>query len=303
MPSRSPTRSTVPPAQPAETISSYRARVLQSEYVTSLGTAPFLKTLLGAIPGVNPALVSVRVVAGSGYEILVGGSGDPYLIAYAILQAIPDIALLVGSTLGVANFTAANPGVVTTTLNHGYTTGQVVTVTGVAPGGYNGSYTITVIDEKTFSVGASTASLAAYGSGGVITPNFRNQAITLNYYPDSYTIPFVTPPSQAVTMAVIWNTSSLNFVSTSAIATLASAALAGYINGLPVGAPINVDVMVSTFQTAVAPILQAGLISSLTFSVTINGIATTPGSGTVLISGDPESYFATTPASIVVEQA
>lgn len=61
--------------------------------------------------------------------------------------------------------------------------------------------------------------------------------------------------------------------------------------------------MNSTFQTAVASILQAALISSLSFSVSINGVATSPESGTELIVGDPESVFVTTAASIVVEQS
>lgn len=291
------------PAQPPQTISSYRGQVLQAGFVTSVGTAPFLKTLLAGVPGVNPSLVSVRSITGVGWEVIVGGSGDPFLIAGAIFQAIPDPALLVGSTLGVSNFTAANPGVVTTTLNHGFATGQVVVIAGVTPSPYNGTYTITVLTETTFSVGVNTSTFGAFASGGVITPNFRNQSITLSFYPDSYTIPFVIPPSQTVAMAVTWNTNSLNFVSATAVAALASAALANYINGLPIGAPINTNVMNSTFQTAVSSILQPALISALSFSVSINGVATSPESGTELISGDPESFFTTTASAIVVEQS
>ena len=270
--------------------------------VTSVGTSQFLKTALSNVPGVNPNLIAISSVAGSGWKILVGGSGDPYQIAGAIFQAVPDPATLVGSTLGVANFTAANPGVVTTTLNHGYSTGQVVVIAGVAPSGYNGSYTITVTSPTTFSVGVNTSTFGAYASGGVVTPNFRNQSVTINQYPDNYTIPFVVPPSQTVAMAVSWNTISTNFVSATAVAQLSGSALVTYINSLGIGQPINVDVMVATFQTAVAAILSAPLISTLTFSVTINGIATSPTAGTVLIYGDPESYMTTTTAAIVVEQ-
>jgi len=290
------------PAQAAQTISSYRAQVLQAGYVASIGTAPFLKTLLGNVPGVNPNLISVREIASTGWEIIIGGSGDEYLIANAIFQAVPDISLLVGSTLGVSNFTAANPGVVTTTLNHGYTTGQVVQITGVTPSAYNGSYTITVLSETTFSVGVNTTSFGAYSSGGVVTPNFRNVVVSINDYPDTYSIPYVVSPSQAVAMAVSWNTISTNYVAAASVASLASAALAPYINGLSIGQPINVDVMIATFQTAVASALPASLISTLTFSVTINGVATSPSAGTVLIYGDPESYFSTTASAITVTQ-
>ena len=291
------------PQESAQTIASYRSQVLQAGYAASVGTPAFVKTLISAIPGVNPALVSIVAEPGIGWKIIVGGSGDPYQIANAILQGVGDVAFLVGSTLGVANFTAANPGVVTTTINHLFTTGQAVIITGVTPSAYNLTYSsITVIDEKTFSVGVDTSGFGAYVSGGVITPNFRNQFITINFYPDDYVIPFVLPPSQPVAMAVSWNTISVNYVSATAVASLASAALAAYVNGLPIGVPLNVDVMISVFQTAVVSILPAALISTITFSVTINSVATSPEGGTVLIYGDPESSFSTTSAAIVVEQ-
>jgi hypothetical protein len=290
------------PLSAAQTIASYRAQVLQASVVAAVGTPPFLKTLIAAVPGVNPALVSIQSVSG-GWKIIVGGSGDPYLIAFAILQGVGDISRLVGSTLGVANFTAANPGLVTTTINHGYATGQVAVVSGVSPGGYNGTYTITVLTEKTFSVGVNTSGFGTYASGGVITPNFRNEVVSINNYPDNYSIPYVIPPSQAIAMAVVWNTISTNFVSASSVAQLASAALVQYVNGIGTGAPINVDVMIATFQEAVSSVLSSELISTLTFSVSINGVATSPNSGTVLIYGDPESYMNATTASIVVEQS
>lgn len=289
------------PQQSAQTISSYRSQVLQAGLVASTGTSQIVKTLIGNVPGVNPALISVRTVSG-GWEIIVGGSGDPYQIANAILQSGVALSQIVGSTLQVSNFTAANPGVVTTNLNHGYATGQVVVVAGVTPSGYNGSYTITVLTETTFSVGVNTTSFGTYTSGGVVTPNFRNQTVSLNDYPDTYSITFVIPPPQIVAVAVSWNTTSINYVSDAAVAQLASAALATYINSLSIGVPMNTGVMTSVFQTSIANILPAQLISVLTFSVTINGISTSPAGGTDLIYGDPESYFTTTSVSIVVTQ-
>jgi hypothetical protein len=291
------------PAVAQQTISDYRSQVLQAWNVASVGTPQFLRTLLGNVPGVNTNLISIRVVSGVGWEIIVGGGGDQYLIAYAILQAVGDIAYLVGSTLQVNGVTAATNGVVTTNLNHGFSTGQAVTIAGVTPSGYNGTYSsITVLTEKTFELNTNTSSFGAYVSGGVITPNFRNVAVSLNYYPDTYVIPFVVPPAQTVSMLVQWNTISPNFVSATNVASLASAALAAYVNALPIGQPLNVDVMISVFQTAVASILAAPLISALNFTVDINGISTAPTSGTVLIQGDPESYFTATASSIVVSQ-
>jgi len=292
------------PAQSAQTISSYRSQVMQAGQVASVGTSAFTRALIEAVPGVVPNLTSIVPVTGVGWKIIVGGSGDPYQVANAILQGVGDIAFLVGSTLGVANFTAATNGVVTTTLNHGYSTGQAVVISGVTPSGYNATYSsITVLTETTFEVNVNTSSYGAYSSGGVITPNFRNQVITINQCPNDYSIPFVLPPSQTVAMAVTWNTISVNYVSATSVAQLASVALANYVNSLMVGVPLNVDVMISLFQTSIAALLPAALISTVTFSVTINGVATSPSAGTVLIYGDPESYFATTSAQIVVEQA
>ncbi len=290
------------PAQAAQTISSYRGQVLTAGKVASTGTAPFLTTLLANVPGVNPNLIAPRNIPGVGWEVIVGGSGDEYLIANAIFQAMPDLSLLVGSTLGVSNFTAANPGVVTTTINHGYSTGQVAVITGVSPSAYNGTYTITVITENSFSVGVNTSTFGTYASGGVITPNFRNVVVSISQYPNVYEIPYVIPPSQTVAINLTWNTNSTNYVSPTAVAQLGAAALAGYVNAIPIGAPINLFVLEETFQQAVASILPTALLTRMVFSVSINGVATAPSSGTGIIAGDPESFFSITTASIVINQ-
>ena len=288
------------PEEGSETISTYRNRVLTAGQVAATGTPQFIKTLVNAVPGVNSSLTSVRVTSG-GIEVITAGSGDPYLIAGAIFQGVADPSRLVGSTLGVAAFTAANPGAVTTTLNHGFTTGQIIAVSGATPSAYNRSYTINVTGEKTFTVGVNTTTFGTYATGGVITPNFRNQTISISQYPDVYAIPFVIAPSQTVTMAVQWSSISPNFVSATSVGILASTALSQYVNGLPIGAPISVDICIATFQNAVATALPPYLISALSFSVAINGIATAPNAGTVLIYGDPEGFFLTNPSAIVVE--
>lgn len=279
--------------QGAETEASYRARVLQAGLAISTGMATFLKTILNNVPGVQPRLVSVRQVPNNGgWEIIVGG-GDPFEVAYAIYTALFDISTLVGSTINVLAVTKANPGVATTDLNHGLTDGQTgVNIAGALPSGYNVSNaTVHVIDEKTFSYGVNTTALATYTGGGVVTPNNRNQVVTIQDYPDTYSIPFVLPPQQAVAMTVLWGTTSTNVISEAGISQLAGPALLAYINGLPAGQPINVDVMVSTFSAAVAPILDPQLLSRLVFEVSINGVGVSPATGTVIISGDPEGYF------------
>jgi hypothetical protein len=234
------------------------------------------------------------MVTGGGWKAIVGG-GDPYAVAYAIYQSVLDISTLTGSVMQVTNITQASVGVVSTLLNHGYANGQVVQMTGVLGMTTinNIPLTVTVIDEKTFSIGISTLIMPAYVSGGVLTPNFRNNLIAIRDYPDVYQIPYVSPPQQAVTMTVLWNTSAVNYINNSAVAQLAAPAVAAVINAISVGQPINVYDLESAFRDAVSPILPNALLTRMLFEVSINGIGTAPVSGTGTINGDPESYFLT----------
>lgn len=278
------------PQDPTE----YRASVIQSMLAVAQGLSTFLRARLAGVSGVQPQLVNAIQQNGQ-WEIIVGG-GDPYQVAYAIYQALgAGIALLTGSTLNVTTITNTNPAQVTVDKNHGYATGQACVINGAQGiSGINGVNTVaTVISEKVFTVPINTIGAGAYTGGGVLTPNLRNQLVTVNDYPDLYQIPYVAPPVQTVTMTITWNTSSPNFVSTAAIAQLAAPSIAAYVNALPVGQPINVDVMVSTFQKAISSVLPAALITRLVFAVSINGIGTAPTGGTVIIQGDPESSFST----------
>ena len=292
------------PGGAAQTEAQYRAQVLQAGLVAGTGTPNYIKTLLQQVPGVTPQLISVSSPSTGAWKVIVGGTGDAYAIAYAIFSGMLDVSTLVGSQLLVTAITNANPGVMTTNLNHGYATGQVINVTGVTGmSGINSTpLTITVLTETTFSLGINTTSSGAYVSGGVVTPNFRNVTATINSYPDSYTIPFVVPPAQTVTVTATWNTSSLNFVSPVGVAQLVQPAIAAYVNAIPVGAPINTLDMTNIFQTAVEPIIPTNLLTRLVFSVAINGITTAPATGTGIISGDPESYFSLAASAVTVIQ-
>jgi len=287
-----------------ETQESYRSRVLDGGLAASQGMARYMKTLLGNVPGVQPRLISARLIANVGWQVLCGG-GDPYDIANAIFESLFDLPHLVGSTIGITGITNASPGVVTTNINHGLATGQSnVKIAGVLgmTAANGGPYTVTVIDEKTFSFGVDTTSFGAYTSGGVVTPNPRNIVTSIADYPDIYVIPFVNPPQQTVTMSVTWNTDTTNVISPSAIAQLAIPALVAYINSIPAGQPINVLVMNAVFQAAIASVLAAPLLSKLVFVVSINGIVTGVTSGTSLIVGDPESFFFAVASGISVAQ-
>ena len=367
------------PGASAQPLENYQTQVINAGLSTAQGVPTFLKTQLQKVSGVQSNLIAYRLVAATQWEIICGG-GDPYAVGNAIFNAIPDFSTIVGSTMGVAGLTNANPCVVTTTLNHGYSTGQLIQITGVAgttsinnvsnivistitwstgvvtvtlasthglasthtatgiisgctPAGYNGTFTITStgsttftyplvanpgsivtkgtastyftvtnISLLTFSINTNSTSSGSYISGGVITPNLRNVTVSINNYPDTYSITFVNPPVQTVSMTLTWNTISSNLVSPSSVAALAQPALAAYINAIFVGQPINVFELQNVFQLAVAMIIPATLLSRMVFVVAINGADVPVATGTGLIYGDPESYFMTTSALIVVTQ-
>ncbi|MHB8817313.1 MAG: hypothetical protein ACYDAE_29175 [Steroidobacteraceae bacterium] len=219
------------PAQAAETYQSYRGRVLQAGLAASVGTARFIKTLVGEIPGVVPRLIAVHQ-ANPGIRVIVGGSGDPYLIGNAILQAVGDPTDLVGSAINVN----------------------------------------------------------------------RNTTVSLVDYPDTYSVLWVLPPAQTVTMTVTWNTSLPNFSGGASFPGLTQAPLAAYLNSLVSGQPVNLLMMNEIFKTAISGVLDPSLLTRLVYSVFINGVLTTPATGYSSIAGDPESYFTALSTGITVVQ-
>lgn len=300
------------PSPGPQTQEAYAAAVLQAGLAASTGMATTLRTNLERVAGVQPRLIAIvqnpidvnlAPPLSGGWKIIVGG-GDPYQVGGAIFQSLFDIADLAYSVTWITAFTNANPGVATTLINHGFTTGETVTVQHANPGTFDGTYTVTVIDEKTFSVGVDTTGFGSYvgTDSGYALPNTRDRVIDIFDFPDTYTIVFVVPPQQTVTMAVTWNTTSPNFVDPNAMAQLAAPALAGYINSIFATQPINVLSLEDVFIDAVASILARELISSLSFSVSINGVPTSETGGTNLIYGDPESYFFALASGISVTQ-
>lgn len=366
-----------------QTAEQYRAQVVDAGLATAQGVQTMLKTLLANVPGVNPTLTTVLQVNGGGWEVIVSG-GDPYLVAYAIYKGVLDVSTLVGSTMVISGITQANPGVVTTTLNHGYVTGNPVTISSANPSAYNGTYSaVVVLDQKRFQLGNafsgvglvslawsssaggtatgstgtahgitpgstftiagaaptgwngtftaaagtggttiiwaltpnpgaatvtgsvqsgtanfSTAALPPYVSGGLCTPNSRNVVVSIKDYPDVYSVPYVQPPQQTVTMTVTWNTTATNFIADTSISQYAAPALVSYVNSLGTGVPMNQFELNAVFQSAVAAILPPQLLTRLVFAVSINGVSTPAQAGTGIIAGDPESYFLAQTAGI-----
>jgi hypothetical protein len=207
-----------------------------------------------------------------------GGTAEsPYAFRARILQA--GLAACVGSSRFIKTMLSLAPGVQQ----------RLISVQAASPGlriivgggdAYDVAYAIFV------SV-ADPSALVGHAVGG------SNITASLVDPPNTYNILFVNPPSQAVTMAITWNTSLSSFTGGGAFAQLVQPPLVAYINSVPVGSTINELEMFAIFQNAVAALLDPTLLTRLVFSVSINGTPTSPGSGTFAISGDAESYFLT----------
>jgi len=283
-----------------ESVQSYRARVLQAGVVASTGTPAYLKTLLGKITGVQARLVSINQVSG-GWQVVCGG-GDAYAVANAILQGVPDIAALQGSQLAITGMTNANPVVITTNLAHGYTAGQTVTVSGATPSAFNLTYTIASVTATTITTTTNGSGFGSYSSGAKLTPNPRNVSVSLFHNPNTYSVVFVNPPQQVVTVAVTWNTTLPSFTGGASVNQLAAPAIQSYINSIYVGQPINELEMTAVFQNAVSAVIDPQNITTLQFVVTINGVTVNPSAGTSIIPSDPEGYFYCSPTGVTVVQ-
>jgi hypothetical protein len=137
---------------------------------------------------------------------------------------------------------------------------------------------------------------------GSATPS-RNETVSIDNFPDTYTVVFVNPEQQEVAVSLVWDTTSPNFVSDAAIAALGAPALLDYVNAIFVGQPINLFEMQRVFQEAVATVLPAYLLSRIDIEIDIDGVPTPPEPDTGLIFGDPEGYFLSNLSLISVTRA
>lgn len=294
-----------------------------------------ISTLVGStinitgITNANPGVVSTDITHGYTVgQLITIASVDPsdYDDTYSVLDVPTSTSFALGKAFDQNQLTAQSwsGGAITfvTTTAHGVTVGSTFRISGSVPAGYNGEFvavagtTGSTLVCNAADPGSSTTlghlvagianvdttSTTPWVSGGVVTPNFRNQDITIIDYPNTYVIPFAIPPPQLVTMTVTWNTTSTNFVSEAAIAQMAAPALATYINSLQQGAPINELEMNAVFRRATASILPPAQISKLTYSVAIDGVGVSPEGGTDLIFGDAQSFLSATENGISVVQ-
>ncbi|MDU3005134.1 MAG: ubiquitin-activating E1 FCCH domain-containing protein, partial [Enterococcus faecalis] len=225
------------PGGAPETNYEFRERVWEAQMSTVQGYPGFIRQKLTDLSNVQARLVSV-VQSGNAWIVMCGG-GDIYEMAGAIYKSAGDISRLKGTDLNVTGITNANPGVVTTDITHGFSTGQVIKIAGVTgmTGINNVSLTITVLSPHTFSIGINTTASGAWTGGGIVTPNLRNNVVTINDWPDNYVIPFVIPLQQLVTIKFEWATESANYLTDATIASLVSQPVINYVNGIFAGNP------------------------------------------------------------------
>jgi hypothetical protein len=164
------------------------------------------------------------------------------------------------------------------------------------------TYTIASVTATTITTTTNGSGFGAYTGGAKLTPNPRNVTVSLFQNPDTYSITFVNPPQQTVTVAVTWNTTLPSFTAGTSVNQLAAPAIQSYVNSIFVGQPINLLEMTAVFQNAVASVIAAPNITTLQFVVTINGVTVSPGAGTSIIAGDPESYFFCSATGVTVTQ-
>jgi hypothetical protein len=176
----------------------------------------------------------VSVVQNGSTWVIMCGGGDIYEMAGAIYKSAGDISRLSGCNMNVTGITNANPGVVTTDITHGYTTGQVIEISGVTgmSGVNNVPLTVTVLSPDSFSIGINTTASGSWTGGGVVTPNLRNNVVTINDWPDNYLIPFVVPLQQRITITYQWGTESVNYLTDATVSSLVSANAISYVNGI-----------------------------------------------------------------------
>jgi len=277
----------------------YRAQVIAAYTVGPSGTTSAIRTAVAQVSGVVQSLISVRQNAyysPAKWEVIVGG-GDPTAVAAAIYSSCGDPNTLCGSIMQVVSVTTGSPTKITTNLVTGFTSGESIKIanaTGIT--GINGTWSVTPVSGDPFSFTIPYSSSGTYTGNGVVTVGTtgtipRNQSVTIYDKPDSYTIPYVIPIQQPVTMTVTWNTTSSSIITNAAIAAQAGQPICDYVNGLGPGQSINIYELQYIFQEAVVSLIPTPLLTHIVFAIAINGVAVVPAVGTNTVVGDPEGYY------------
>lgn len=91
------------PGLEEQTNADYRTQVMQAGMFAVQGTPDELKSALASVAGVHANLIAFRQVELGKWAIIVGG-GDPYEVARAIYQSVPDISMLTADVVSGSGY-------------------------------------------------------------------------------------------------------------------------------------------------------------------------------------------------------
>lgn len=131
------------------------------------------------------------------------------------------------------------------------------------------------------------------------TTGSRNISVTVTEGSNAYDVIYVNPFSQSVDITASWNTTLPNFTQVSQVNAAGQTAITNYVNSITVGQPINLLEMDDLFATAVSTILDPRYLTTLEYTVKIDGVTASPTAATRIISSDPEGYFSAGVISVV----
>lgn len=267
----------------AQSVQSYRAQIMEAQNVTVTGTGAFVATALANVTGVLPNLVRVVQETG-GLKVICGLTVDQNLIAGAIYGSVPDVSMLQASVMTVTDVTQANPGVVTTGLNHGYAAGQVVTFSGIV--GMTelntGRYAVASPTEDTFALSLApplAPTLTANTTGGSLPTETVYVKVTLVSSDGE------TTPSPEVSVAITGSTGQVVVTSPptqtgatgyNVYAANATGAEVLQNGGTPVSIGTNYDINSLTTGTAAPPSANTAALNTSSFTAYGSGGVVSP---------------------------
>jgi len=276
----------------------YQYQVVDGGVIGSSGTSASLFAVSTQSGSWTPLVNSVTTIVTSvpsGYTLTVTNpvSGTPGLAPQSVASYRGQV---MGAFSGVAQGYAdyikallvAVPGVTPRLVSVvQVTNGWKIIVGGGDPYAVGGAIYLGTIDLSTLQ-GSSTTG--------------RNVTVSIVSPPNSYAVPYVNPPVMPFSMDVTWNTTLPSFTAGTQVNQLGQTAMIGYINSIPVGNPINLEYASYLFQEAISSVLSQDLLTTLEFSVYINGVLTPPDAGTSIVTYDSETYLLATATDVSVAQ-
>ncbi|CAB1368051.1 PilC/PilY family type IV pilus protein [Denitratisoma oestradiolicum] len=190
-------------------------------------------------------------------------------------------------SVSALSYAAANtPPATATAPSHGFNTGDSVVISGASPSGYNGTFTITKVDDNTFRYTPATApdSTNAYGTTSA------SHNLTVN---DKITVTGSTPAGYNVSEVAVTPVTSTQY--SYPLAATVSANSSGY--AITAKRRINANNLTGTGSTATVNLTGHGYSNN--DSVTISGATPAEFNGTFTISVVNANTFTYTTASAI----